>query len=76
MGVEAFEAECAAKVEARAAQEAARAAGALSRKEQKNQSYWQRRNQRKKASRGCACEKSVSKCHIFWKFYGVYNMLL
>ena len=53
MGVEAFEAECAAKVEARAAQEAARAAGALSRKEQKNQSYWQRRNQRKKASRGC-----------------------
>ena len=50
MGVEAFEAECAAKAEARAAQEAARAAGALSRKEQKNQSYWQRRNQRKKAS--------------------------
>jgi len=51
MGVEAFEAECAAKVEARAAQEAARAAGALSRKEQKNQSYWQRRNQRKKATK-------------------------
>lgn len=51
MGVEAFEAECAAKAEARATQEAARAAGALSRKEQKNQSYWQRRNQRKKATK-------------------------
>lgn len=49
MGVEAFEAECVAKAEARASQEAARAAGALSKKEQKNRDFWQRRKDRKKA---------------------------
>lgn len=85
MGVEAFEAECVAKAEARAAQalpimglclhgkvgvvdqfdevimpevnvsrrefqEAARAAGALSKKEQKNRDFWQLRKDRKKAT--------------------------
>ena len=75
MGVEAFEAECAAKAEARATQEAARAAGALSRKEQKNQSYWQRRNQRKKVGVAqrfarLAHATRVFKCDMFWEFYG------
>ena len=65
--MEAFEAECTEKAEARAAQAAtqavltpavfspmsweaeARAAGALSRREQKNQSFWQKKKEHKKA---------------------------